>query len=78
MKDMWTILVDKNAGGVIIIVSVAADMISPIANQNRFAHATSQPLREHASGKSSANDEIIDHGDYAASLARARLLASVS
>src|SRR4051812_47510430 len=77
VKDMRPVFVDEDPGRVVFIVSVSADVIAAVTKQNGFSQATAEPFREHASGETSADDEVIESSHYAASISRARLLASV-
>src|SRR5665213_56335 len=62
MEDMRAILVDQNAVLVVMIVSVAANVRALIANQHTAVRTACQTLSKHASSKTRAHHEVIEHG----------------
>ena len=53
------IFVQKNASRVVVIVSIAADVIALLDNQTRLAELCGDSLSQHRAGKACANDKEI-------------------
>ena len=61
MEDMRSILMHKDSVIVVMIVSVAANVIATVADKDALVEFARQPLSDDAAGKSRANDEIVEH-----------------
>src|SRR5262249_1032687 len=56
---MRAVIVQQHAGFVVMIVSVAADVIAPVDDKAGLAKLIGNPFRQHGPGKPSADDEKI-------------------
>ena len=61
VKNVRTVAMDENAGVVIEIISIAADVRPADRSARRSRPSGCQPLRQHAAGKSRADDQVIKH-----------------
>ena len=64
MKDVRTVFVDQNSILVVVVVSIAANMLSAIANQNLFIRACCESLCKYTAGKAGTYNEVIKHLAY--------------
>jgi hypothetical protein len=61
MEDVRAVFVNENAGVVVVILRVAADVIALIADQHSLPGNFGQTFGQHTSCKSSSNDQVIKH-----------------
>jgi hypothetical protein len=61
MENMRPVFVDQNTLIVVMVVSIAADMIPYIADQNALVGDARKSFREDAAGKAGADDQIVEH-----------------
>ena len=59
MENVRPILVNENAGGVGMIVGVAADVIAPVADQHLLSEPGGETFGEHTPGKARPDDEVV-------------------
>ena len=62
VEDVRPVLVDEDAGVVVVVVGVAADVRALVADQHLLAGVGGEPLGEVAAGEAGADDQIIEHG----------------
>ena len=60
VKDVRAVLVDQNAGRVVVVEGVAGDVVALVDDQDAFAHAVGQALGQHSPGEARADDEVIE------------------
>ena len=63
MKNVRAVFMDENTVFVVMIVGVASDMVTTVADQNAFIELAGQPLRDDTSSVARSNDEVIEHYD---------------
>jgi hypothetical protein len=61
MKYVRSIFVNEDSVFVVVIESVACDMVAFVTNQNFFIAAGGEPLCEDASGETCTHNEVIEH-----------------
>ena len=61
MENMRPILMNKDSLIVVVIVSVAANVIATVTDKDALVEFAREPLSYDATGKSRANDEIVEH-----------------
>ena len=61
MKDMRAVLMNQNAGVVVMIVSVAADVRTLVTKQHLLVRTRCQPFGEDTAGEAGAYNQIIKH-----------------
>ena len=59
MEDVRPVFVDEHAGVVVVVVSVAGDVVAAVHDEDLFVAHTGETLGEHAAGESRADDEVI-------------------
>ncbi len=59
VEDVRAVLVIHYAVGIRLVVGIAADVIAPVDQQHARVVLACQPLGEHRTGKTSADDQII-------------------
>jgi hypothetical protein len=70
VEDMRAILVNENAGLVVSIVGIAADMRPAIDHQDLFVTLARQPFGNNAPGETGTDDEPIKHEPFQSRIAR--------
>src|SRR5947209_1162542 len=73
---MRAVPVNQQTIGIVFVICVAADMRTPVDNQDRSAGIVCQTLCEHGSGKTGSDDEIIEFHRAIASECSARSSSS--
>jgi hypothetical protein len=61
MEDVRSVLVDQNAGFVVVVVGVAADVRPLVADDHFLPAVRRQPLRNRGAGEASTNHQIVEH-----------------
>ena len=65
---MWPVVVDEDAGGIVMIVGVATDVVALFDNEATFAELAGDTLSKHGAGKTCPNDQEIklfhETGDF--------------
>src|SRR5215831_11380689 len=61
MKDVRAILMYQNAGIVVVIVSIAADVRPLVAQQDLLIRSTRKSFCDHTAGKTGPHNQIIKH-----------------
>ena len=61
MEDVRAVFVNQNAGLIVMIVGVAADMGTPIHQHHALTEVASHLSGNHGSGKTCANNNVIKH-----------------
>ena len=61
VKDVRPVLVDQDAGLVVVVVGVAADVRALVADQDVLAGMRGQPLGDRRAGKAGADDQVVEH-----------------
>ena len=62
VEDVRPVLVHEDAGLVVVIVGVAADVRAAVADQHLLARVGGQPLGDRRAGEAGADDQVIEHG----------------
>ena len=60
MEDVRAVGVDEDAGVVVAVVGVAADVRALVDDQHAQAQLAGEPLRQHAAGEAGADDEVVE------------------
>ena len=58
---MWSVGVNEHTMRVVLIISVAANMVALVHNQAALAQLSSQPLRHGQAGKPGTYDQEVEH-----------------
>jgi hypothetical protein len=61
MEDMRAVLVHENAGVVVVVVGISANMRPLVANEHFLIRAGGKPLRNRCPGETGAYNEVIEH-----------------
>ena len=56
MEDVWAVLVYENAMLIVMIVGVAADVRTLVAQQHLFVRTAGEALGQHTAGESRSNN----------------------
>jgi hypothetical protein len=59
MENVRPVLVNENTRSICMVVSIAAYVITTVAQQHRFARAAGKPFRKNAAGKAGTDDEVV-------------------
>ena len=63
---MRAVLVDQQAGLVVAVIGVAADMGAAVDDEHALVALARETLGKHAAGKAGADDQPIIHAAYSA------------
>ena len=62
MEDVRPVLVNQQAGIVVAVVGVAADVRPAVDDEDALVALARETFRKHAAGKAGADDQPIVHG----------------
>src|SRR6185503_3319598 len=61
MKYVWTVLMNQNAGFVVMVISITADVWTFVANQYFLVRTSGESFGQHTPGKTRSHNQIIKH-----------------